>query len=102
MAVYDMFLTTIVFDVAFLLLVSQYLEDNELIDLLEELINMASSSWHSRHGSVLTISSILRHKPASVCQFALFSSILGCLKSALKDEKVLLFCHCMCMIVVYC
>ncbi|XP_038891106.1 protein ILITYHIA [Benincasa hispida] len=68
-------------------ILSQYLEDNELTDLLEELINMASSSWHSRHGSMLTISSMLRHKPSAVCQFAMFSSILGCLKSALKDEK---------------
>lgn len=86
--VYDMFFTTIVFDVAFMLLVFQYLEDNELTDLLEELISMASSSWHSRHGSVLTISSMLRHKPSAICQFA-FSSTLGCLKSALKDEKVI-------------
>lgn len=80
----------------YILLVFQYLEDNELTDLLEELINMASSSWHSRHGAMLTISSMLRHKPSAVCQFAMFSSILGCLKSALKDEKVL-FCHCLCM-----
>ncbi|KAG7021005.1 Protein ILITYHIA [Cucurbita argyrosperma subsp. argyrosperma] len=67
--------------------ISQYIEDNELTDLLEELISMASSSWHSRHGSVLTISSMLRHKPSAVCQSAMFSSILACLKSALKDEK---------------
>uniref|UniRef100_A0A0A0LH87 TOG domain-containing protein n=1 Tax=Cucumis sativus TaxID=3659 RepID=A0A0A0LH87_CUCSA len=68
-------------------IISQYLEDDELTGLLEELINMASSSWHARHGSMLTISSILRHKPSAVCQFAMFSSILGCLKTALKDEK---------------
>ncbi|KAL4028354.1 hypothetical protein IC575_011547 [Cucumis melo] len=68
-------------------IISQYLEDDELTGLLEELINMASSSWHSRHGSMLTISSILRHKPSAVCQFAMLSSILGCLKTALKDEK---------------
>lgn len=81
-------------------LLFQYLEDDELTGLLEELINMASSSWHARHGSMLTISSILRHKPSAVCQFAMFSSILGCLKTALKDEKVL-FCHCLCMYEVY-
>lgn len=78
----------------YILLLFQYLEDDELTGLLEELINMASSSWHSRHGSMLTISSILRHKPSAVCQFAMLSSILGCLKTALKDEKVL-FCHCL-------
>lgn len=95
-----MHLTTIVFGVAFILLVLQYLEDNELTDLLEELITMASSSWHSRHGSVLTVSSMLRHKPSVVCQFTMFSSILGCLKSTLKDEKVLLFCHCLYLVVI--
>lgn len=96
-----MCLITIVFGVPFIFLF-QYIEDNELTDLLEELVSMASSSWHSRHGSVLTISSMLRHKPSAVCQSAMFSSILACLKTALKDEKVPLLYHWLCLIIVYC
>ncbi|KAG6737001.1 hypothetical protein POTOM_060043 [Populus tomentosa] len=65
-----------------------YMEEHQLDDLLELLSNLASSpSWVSRHGSVLTISSLLRHNPSSVVTSQMFPSIIHCLKDALKDEK---------------
>jgi len=68
------------------------MEEPQLDDLLELLSNLASSpSWVSRHGSVLTISSLLRHNPSSVVTSQMFPSIMHCLKDALKDEKVLQF-----------
>jgi hypothetical protein len=68
------------------------MEEPQLDDLLELLSNLASSpSWVSRHGSVLTISSLLRHNPSSVVTSQMFPSIMRCLKDALKDEKVLQF-----------
>ncbi|CAK7341235.1 unnamed protein product [Dovyalis caffra] len=65
-----------------------YMEEPQLADLLELLLSLASSSsWVSRHGSVLTISSLLRHNPSSVVTSPMFPSIIDCLKGALKDEK---------------
>ncbi|KAL3575160.1 hypothetical protein D5086_023261, partial [Populus alba] len=65
-----------------------YMKEPQLDDLLELLSNLASSpSWVSRHGSVLTISSLLRHNPSSVVTSQMFPSIIHCLKDALKDEK---------------
>ncbi|KAJ6744279.1 TRANSLATIONAL ACTIVATOR GCN1-RELATED [Salix purpurea] len=67
---------------------SQYMEEPQLDDLLELLSSLASSpSWESRHGSVLSISSLLRHNPSSVVTSRMFPSIMHCLKDALKDEK---------------
>ncbi|KAJ6881994.1 hypothetical protein NC651_028566 [Populus alba x Populus x berolinensis] len=64
------------------------LKEPQLDDLLELLSNLASSpSWVSRHGSVLTISSLLRHNPSFVVTSQMFPSIIHCLKDALKDEK---------------
>lgn len=69
-------------------IVSQYLEDDEFVELLEEISRSASSpDFCSRHGSVLTISSILRHEPSRLCGCTLFAEILDCLKVALNDEK---------------
>ncbi|XP_065852916.1 protein ILITYHIA [Euphorbia lathyris] len=68
--------------------VSQYMEAAQLVDLLQQLSDLASSpSWVSRHGSVLTISSLLRHNPSSVFTYAEFTSVVGSLKEGLKDEK---------------
>ncbi|KAG6737159.1 hypothetical protein POTOM_059802 [Populus tomentosa] len=65
-----------------------YMEEHQLDDLLELLSNLAfSPSWVSRHGSVLTISSLLRHNPSSVVTSQMFPSIIHCLKDALKDEN---------------
>lgn len=85
---YDFTLLSI--PVAFLvILISQYIEDSQLADLLKELFDSAlSPSWTARHGSVLTISSFLRHCPSSVCQSSWSSSMISMLKDKLKDEKV--------------
>ncbi|KAA8538955.1 hypothetical protein F0562_025647 [Nyssa sinensis] len=66
-------------------IISQCMEDSQLSELLEELSNSASSpSWVARHGSVLTLSSILRHKPSMSC---VSPEVVNCLKEAMKDEK---------------
>lgn len=68
--------------------VSQYLEESQLSDLLRELLDLSSSSnWADRHGSVLTFSFLLRHIPSIVFMSPQFPSVLLCLKSSLKDEK---------------
>ncbi|POO02948.1 Proteasome component Ecm29/Translational activator Gcn [Trema orientale] len=67
---------------------SQHMEDAQLSELLQELSDLASSpSWSARHGSVLTISSMLWHNPSAICASTAFSSILLHLKITLKDEK---------------
>ncbi|WCJ36197.1 eIF-2-alpha kinase activator GCN1 [Euphorbia peplus] len=68
--------------------VSQYMEAAQLVDLLQQLVDLASSpSWVSRHGSALTISSLLRHNPSSVFTYEDFTSVVGSLKEGSKDEK---------------
>lgn len=70
-------------------LILQYLEEYQQPELLEALSDLASSStWSARHGSVLTISSMLRHNPSMLCASPSFSSVVDCLKDASKDEKV--------------
>lgn len=69
-------------------ILSQYMEDGQLSDLLQELSSLDSSlSWSARHGSILTISSMLRHSPSSICTSPVFPSVVYCLKDNLKDEK---------------
>lgn len=69
-------------------IMSQYMEDGQLADLLQELLNLASSpAWAARHGSVLVFSTLLRHNPSAISMSPLFSSILDHLKISLKDEK---------------
>ncbi|KAI3459061.1 hypothetical protein Pfo_015724 [Paulownia fortunei] len=66
----------------------QYLEDAQISEVLMGVADSASSStWTARHGSTLAISSMLRHNAAIVCASPLFTSIVDCLKSSLKDEK---------------
>lgn len=73
----------------YLLMEMQYLEDAQLSEVLIELLNLGSSeTWYTRHGSVLTVSSILRHNPSVIVTSPMFSSIIDSLKSSLKDEKV--------------
>ncbi|KAL6583757.1 eIF-2-alpha kinase activator GCN1 [Orobanche minor] len=70
-------------------LIVHYFKGDQVSELLEELTRFASSStWYTRHGSVLTISSVLRHNPYIICASPLFSSVLKCLKLASKDEKL--------------
>lgn len=69
-------------------IISQYMEDAQLTDLLQELSSLLSSpSWSARHGSVLTIKSMLRHNPTAICMSPFFQSIVDNLKETLKDEK---------------
>ncbi|KAJ8770180.1 hypothetical protein K2173_011515 [Erythroxylum novogranatense] len=69
-------------------LMSQYMDDTQLCELLQNLSDLASStSWLSKHGSVLTISSLLRHNPSAVIISPEFPCIIDSLKAALKDEK---------------
>ncbi|KAH9784179.1 protein ILITYHIA [Citrus sinensis] len=66
----------------------KYMEDGQLADLLQELLNLASSpAWAARHGSVLVFATFLRHNPSAISMSPLFLSILDRLKSSLKDEK---------------
>ncbi|OMO84593.1 Armadillo-like helical [Corchorus capsularis] len=69
-------------------IISQYMEESQLSDLLQELLDLSSSSnWADRHGSVLTFSALLRHNPSAVFTSQESASILLRLKSSLKDEK---------------
>jgi hypothetical protein len=45
--------------------------------------------WCTRHGALLTFSSISRHCPTKLCQSVSFPSIVDLLKDSLKDDKVL-------------
>jgi len=68
----------------------QHIEDGQLADLLQELLDSAlSSSWTARHGSVLTISCMLRHCPSRVFASPNLPSVISMLKDKLKDEKVI-------------
>lgn len=69
-------------------IISQYMEDDQLFDLLHSLQDLAgSSSWSSRHGAVLTLSSLFRHNVSKLMASPEFPSILQILKSSLKDDK---------------
>ncbi|XP_027348848.1 protein ILITYHIA isoform X2 [Abrus precatorius] len=69
-------------------ILTQYLEDVQLTELIQELSSLANSpNWPSRHGSVLTISSLFHHNPAPISSSSLFPSIVDCLRDTLKDEK---------------
>ncbi|XP_062084326.1 protein ILITYHIA [Humulus lupulus] len=67
---------------------SQHMDVAQLGELLQEISDLVSSpSWSVRHGSVLTISSILRHNPSAIYTSTVYPSILRHLKNTLKDEK---------------
>ncbi|XP_071922276.1 protein ILITYHIA-like isoform X1 [Coffea arabica] len=69
-------------------IISQYLEDDQISEVLKELPTSASSpSWFTRHGSVLTLSALLRHNPTIVCASPSFPMVVNSLMSNLKDEK---------------
>lgn len=72
------------------LLWSQYMEDDEFLDLLQILSDLSTSeTWFIRHGSFLALSSMSLHNPSMMCRSLLFPSLLDYLKDALKDDKVL-------------
>ncbi|XP_010550811.1 PREDICTED: eIF-2-alpha kinase activator GCN1 [Tarenaya hassleriana] len=67
---------------------SQYLEAAQLSHLLEELKELSTSqNWGARHGSLLVISSLLKHNPSTIFTSSVFSSMLYSLKNSVKDEK---------------
>ncbi|XP_074307849.1 protein ILITYHIA [Silene latifolia] len=67
---------------------SEYIDESQLEILLEEQLDLAvSSSWTARHGSVLTISSMLRHSPSRVCESSYLPTLISLLKDKLKDDK---------------
>ncbi|OWM67342.1 hypothetical protein CDL15_Pgr000794 [Punica granatum] len=69
-------------------IISQYMEEEQLNDLFEELLkSSSSSSWSARHGSLLTILWILMHNSSAIMGSRSFSSIVDFFKSGLKDEK---------------
>ena len=71
------------------MMVLQYMEDDQLFDLLIALQDLASSSnWSSRHGAVLILSSFFRHNPSKLIVSPKFPSIVLILKNALKEDKV--------------
>ncbi|XP_073102669.1 protein ILITYHIA [Elaeis guineensis] len=68
--------------------ISQYMEENEFLDLLQTLSDLsASSSWFIRHGSMLTYSSMSLHSPSMLCQSPQYLSLTNHFKDALKDDK---------------
>ncbi|PHU00606.1 hypothetical protein BC332_30393 [Capsicum chinense] len=69
-------------------IVSQYLGDGQVVEVLDGLSKSTSSSnWCSRHGAVLTICSMLKHNPDIICASSSFPLIVNCLKITLNDEK---------------
>ncbi|KAK2365272.1 protein ILITYHIA [Trifolium repens] len=69
-------------------MLTQYLEADQFTELIQELSSLANSpNWPPRHGSILTISSLLYHNPAPVFSSSLFLTIVDCLRDTLKDEK---------------
>ncbi|KAG6388178.1 hypothetical protein SASPL_153377 [Salvia splendens] len=66
----------------------QYLEVAQVSETLVEVVDSSSSStWTTRHGSALAISSMLRYNAAIICASPLFTDIIDALKSSLKDDK---------------
>lgn len=70
-------------------IVSQYVEDAELASLLRALsVPVSSESLAVRHGTILALSSIFRHGASHICASSAFPTVVDCLKSRLKDDKV--------------
>ncbi|KAL6843469.1 hypothetical protein ACP4OV_026531 [Aristida adscensionis] len=67
---------------------SQYMEANEISDLVQILLNMSTSpDWCARHGALLAFSSIAVHCPSKLCHSSSLSSLVDVLKDSLKDDK---------------
>ncbi|XP_020529182.1 protein ILITYHIA [Amborella trichopoda] len=69
-------------------IISQYMEDGELLELLQTLTELASTqNWYVRHGCIIAFASMFMHCPSAVCHSAAFPSVVDCLREALKDDK---------------
>ncbi|WVZ60305.1 hypothetical protein U9M48_010349 [Paspalum notatum var. saurae] len=67
---------------------SQYMEETEISDLVQNLLNMSTSpDWCTRHGALLAFSSISMHSPSKLCHLVSFPSLVDLLKDSLKDDK---------------
>jgi HEAT repeat protein len=67
---------------------SQYMDEIETADLVQALLSMGTlPDWCTRHGALLTFSSISRHCPTKLCHSVSFPSIVDLLKDSLKDDK---------------
>ncbi|XP_020166080.1 protein ILITYHIA [Aegilops tauschii subsp. strangulata] len=67
---------------------SQYMDETETTDLVQTLLSMGTlPDWCTRHGALLTFSSISRHCPTKLCHSTSFPSIVDLLKDSLKDDK---------------
>ncbi|KAJ0966557.1 hypothetical protein J5N97_023474 [Dioscorea zingiberensis] len=67
---------------------SQYMEDSELLDLLQTLSDLSASPiWFIRHGAMLMFASMAVHSASKICQSSLFPSLLTHIRDALKDDK---------------
>uniref|UniRef100_R7WCR4 TOG domain-containing protein n=1 Tax=Aegilops tauschii TaxID=37682 RepID=R7WCR4_AEGTA len=68
---------------------SQYMDETETTDLVQTLLSMGTlPDWCTRHGALLTFSSISRHCPTKLCHSTSFPSIVDLLKDSLKDDKI--------------
>lgn len=66
------------------------MDETETTDLVQTLLSMGTlPDWCTRHGALLTFSSISRHCPTKLCHSTSFPSIVDLLKDSLKDDKVL-------------
>lgn len=67
---------------------SQYLDNLELVDLLDGMCKLSlSSTWFNRHGSLLTFASVSFNNPSMMCQSSVFPSVVDRLKVSLADDK---------------
>jgi HEAT repeat protein len=71
-------------------IVSQYVGDAEFGNLIQVLLTPGSAQvWTLRHGSTLAFASLLRHATLRLCSSnSWLSSVVSCLKSRAKDDKV--------------
>ncbi|MQL85382.1 hypothetical protein Taro_017909, partial [Colocasia esculenta] len=68
--------------------ISKYMEDDEVLNMMETLSSLsASTNWSVRHGSLLTIASMSLHNPSMLCMVSILPSVMNHLKVALKDDK---------------
>ncbi|KAM3294426.1 hypothetical protein ACQJBY_037360 [Aegilops geniculata] len=82
---------------------SQYMDETETTDLVQTLLSMGTlPDWCTRHGALLTFSSISRHCPTKLCHSTSFPSIVDLLKDSLKDDKVLAQFALLCYLKYHC
>ncbi|KAM0941961.1 putative armadillo-like helical, translational activator Gcn1, TOG domain-containing protein [Dioscorea sansibarensis] len=67
---------------------SQYMEDSELLDLLQTLSDLSASPiWYIRHGAMLMFASMAVHSASKIGQSSILPSLINHIRDALKDDK---------------